>query len=128
MYCERIEIMTKLPDNIQKWVDALRSGEYKQTKNTLKEVTEGGETVGYCCLGVYAEVHKLNGYENMGVVFDESGDVINEGPEEIYDRIRDNVYDYIVNEGIEMNEDGYSFDEIADMIEEEYTNWYASES
>lgn len=42
-----------LGPNQQKWVDALRSGEYKQTKGTLRrEYCEG--KVGYCCLGVAA--------------------------------------------------------------------------
>lgn len=42
----------------KKWVDALRSGKYKQTKEFLKDET------GYCCLGVlcvvYAEEKKIN--------------------------------------------------------------------
>jgi hypothetical protein len=34
-------------DNIQLWVQALRSGKYKQAKATLKSASGG-----YCCLGV----------------------------------------------------------------------------
>lgn len=36
----------KLTANQQAWVDALRSGEYKQTKYSLQDES------GYCCLGV----------------------------------------------------------------------------
>lgn len=40
--------------NIQKWVDALRSGKYSQTGAALKYVTSSGPS--YCCLGVLADV------------------------------------------------------------------------
>jgi len=36
--------------NIRKWVDALRSGEYKQTTGSLHDAD------GYCCLGVACKV------------------------------------------------------------------------
>lgn len=39
-----------------KWVAALRSGEYKQTKGKFHDTTR--ETGGYCCLGVLCEVAK----------------------------------------------------------------------
>lgn len=35
---------------IKKWTDALRSGKYKQTKNTLQDAK------GYCCLGVACDL------------------------------------------------------------------------
>lgn len=38
----------------QRWITALRSGEYEQATGTLKNITEDG--VGYCCLGVLAEI------------------------------------------------------------------------
>lgn len=46
-----------------KWIAALRSGEYRQGKSKLK--TDSG---GYCCLGVLADIckldldHELSGY------------------------------------------------------------------
>ncbi len=46
---------------IKLWVEALRSGEYRQTKETLSRTSPSGET-GYCCLGVLchiAEQHHL---------------------------------------------------------------------
>lgn len=45
----------KLTDNQQKWIDALRSGDYKQGKGTLKSRNKEGE-VCYCCLGVAQEL------------------------------------------------------------------------
>lgn len=35
-----------------KWLEALRSGKYKQTKKVLKDST------GYCCLGVLCDIHR----------------------------------------------------------------------
>lgn len=39
------------PEVKQKWIDALRSGEYEQTKHHLK--TDNG----YCCLGVLTDLY-----------------------------------------------------------------------
>src|ERR1700686_4750231 len=38
------------------WVRALRSGKYKQTKNTLVRTTVKGKPLGYCCLGVLCDL------------------------------------------------------------------------
>jgi len=48
--------MTSTPEQIEwqnKWIAALRSGEYAQTNSQLIEDLGAGE-VGYCCLGVAA--------------------------------------------------------------------------
>lgn len=37
-----------------KWLKALRSGDYKQTKKVLKD------SKGYCCLGVLCDLHRLS--------------------------------------------------------------------
>ena len=42
----------KLNPNAQKWVDALRSGQYKQTRRRLYDMCQDA----YCCLGVACEV------------------------------------------------------------------------
>lgn len=44
----------KIRANRKKWLAALRSGKYKQTRNTLKEETPTGPK--YCSLGVAVEV------------------------------------------------------------------------
>ena len=47
----------KLPKRFKnKWIAALRSGEYKQGTGSLRECGEENDTVGYCCLGVAAKV------------------------------------------------------------------------
>jgi len=46
----------KRAELIEKWLEALESGEYKQGKNTLVNSRDG-----YCCLGVLCKVAELNG-------------------------------------------------------------------
>lgn len=43
------------PEIKEKWVAALRSGEYKQGRGTLK-YTDRDDNAAYCCLGVLCEV------------------------------------------------------------------------
>lgn len=45
----------KRADFIEKWLEALESGEYKQIKNKLREHTSP-KSYGYCCLGVACDV------------------------------------------------------------------------
>lgn len=42
--------MTQKQKNIKKWVKALRSGKYQQTKSRLQDEK------GYCCLGVACDI------------------------------------------------------------------------
>ena len=44
------------PDIKQKWVDALRSGEFKQGRNALRQIVDGQPLD--CCLGVLCELHR----------------------------------------------------------------------
>lgn len=48
------------PELKARWVEALRSGEYKQGKGALKGQDHCG-TMRYCCLGVLAEVAGMRG-------------------------------------------------------------------
>lgn len=43
------------PVTKQAWIDALRSGKYKQARGALARVDEDGCT-SYCCLGVLADI------------------------------------------------------------------------
>lgn len=61
----------------QKWIEALRSGKYRQTRRTLlghvldkedKPILEYGEVVkGQCCLGVLLSCHGIDIDEDVGV-------------------------------------------------------------
>ena len=97
---------------VELWVKALRSGKYKQTRRVLKDKN------GYCCLGVLAE--------EMGVL-DEKDECY--GDYETLEKWGKNGTCPLRNgEGwidsmrmslASMNDDGHSFEEIADFIEEQ---------
>lgn len=46
----------KRSEFIEKWLEALESGEYKQTTGVLRREGDGNEEFRYCCLGVACEV------------------------------------------------------------------------
>lgn len=115
-------------------LEALRSGEYAQTKGYLK-VTKQFEEVspGYCCLGVFSEVAMQNGVQvtqseqESGVVkFIGSGDQDGYFSKSTAFLIKD-VADWLgldyVNGSVDsalmsINDNGGSFELIADLIEE----------
>lgn len=49
-------------ENIRRWVEALRSGNYKQGKGYLQVVDEF--SVSYCCLGVACDISGLGKWEH----------------------------------------------------------------
>lgn len=88
----------------QKWVDALRSGKYPQTYGYLHDEH------GYCCLGVADEVLGLK-TENKTCLegtFQEIGLNCHSGS-----FILDNTRCYLTD----VNDDGATFEQIADFIE-----------
>jgi hypothetical protein len=110
-----------LGPNQQKWVDALRSGEFNQTSLCLHD------SCGYCCLGVACKAAEKDGvyieYEDFG---EETTDKYLYG--ETLDE-QDLVMDWLdIKDGYgpfketnltKLNDDeGKSFKEIADIIEE----------
>jgi len=108
--------MTDIP--FEQWIKALRSGDYKQIKGTLKgEHPEGG--TGYCCLGVLTEVMGCE-VEKQGLIEGSLSEYSSEGPLGIYEHLRDVIgFDY-VDTLIDYNDEtGLDFKEIADYIEKE---------
>jgi len=111
----------KLPDNIKTWVDALESGDWDQTTVCLHDGS------GYCCIGVYAKV--VLGLSDKSLIgeLDHNGyPVPEDGPTTAYRKVRSslnippNNYSNVYNIGMEMNDDGESFVDIAKMIRESY--------
>lgn len=116
--------------NIKKiWLKALRSGEYEQTTTRLCRPRSDG--VGFCCLGVLCDLYTIE--TDLGEFEDHSSDVARESfmyrcdsgqravtylPEEIADW-----------SGLDLDEQtvlakkndckGFSFDQIADYVEEQ---------
>lgn len=102
-----------------KWISALRSGEYKQDKNHLK--TDNG----YCCLGVLADIKGVewNRFDEDSYYFKSDNECY------YYNLDKDHVmYSQILPMSVlhiniqntlsNMNDDGYSFLEIADYLVE----------
>lgn len=94
--------MNKLPIEFkEKWLAALRSGEYKQCEGSLHS------DAGHCCLGVAEIVLGFESEDNEVLV----GDYI---PNAIVGTAHDNK---IVGILTNMNDNGKSFLQIADWIE-----------
>jgi hypothetical protein len=133
-------MLTKMnPEVKQKWIDALRSGEYEQGSEKLRSVS------GYCCLGVlcdlYAQEHntewEFRGYEETNLqpkdywYFGEQSEFL---PEFVMDwagvkvncpevRVDINELDeeeWFYYEGLaDLNDSGYTFNDLSKLIEEQ---------
>lgn len=130
---------------VRQWVDALRSGKYKQGRSALRNVDNE-----FCCLGVLCDIckHRLNLDWELGgydidyrdiYIMDKTGDVL---PNKVWDYLGREVTDYkvqisitnpklpssVVNNNLRNSiflvtlNDVYrlSFEQIADIIEEEF--------
>ena len=109
---------------LKQWIEALRSGKYTQTKQCLKN------DKGFCCLGVACEISGLGQFEAkkevleylpdgnnvMGIVHKYLGEST-ELPEEVF-TLMGLPYSEFEQDLIKMNDDGISFSEIADYLEE----------
>ena len=134
----------------QKWIKALRSNKYKQGKMALRTKTRHG-TVRHCCLGVLCDLYnkdhkrklkikKTNDPKDQGeidpstTVFTIGGDPwalpevvrnwagIKDKEGMFFDTDPVNVNRWSCNSLSEMNDEGASFKEIAQFIEEHYEN------
>lgn len=93
-----------------KWLDALRSGKYKQGTHTLQKNNC------FCCLGVLCDIVEPEGWDE-GVT---DGMVLHDGVQDFpTDRFLEKVGLFADEAGTlaEMNDHGQSFAEIADYIE-----------
>lgn len=92
----------------KQWVEALRSGRYRQTQNTLR-VNDG-----FCCLGVLCDLVEPGLWEVNGSHFG-----ANISPSALVRDIADLHDDDTIAHLMDMNDSaGKSFAEIADYIEE----------
>ena len=94
-----------------KWVDALRSGKYKQGHNQLYDK----ETNGYCCLGVLCKINKIKITDEVDYIED-IRDQKKLSIKSVSGRI---LGDFNCNTSLaDLNDSGnYAFDEIADIIQ-----------
>lgn len=119
MYCNEEE---------KKLVDALRSGKYVQAQNRLKEV--GIDYNKYCCLGVACDISGIGHWDTLDyyVVGYESNEFYlpddvqvnlgwstNRGQLSFY--CKPNDRGKILFNIADLNDSGFTFDQIADVIE-----------
>ncbi len=103
----------------QKWLAALRSGDYKQTKSCLHNKD------GYCCLGVLCDISGIGHWDQNKEVHGEIPYVASNGkrwfsiaPTEVKQAVAADSVDSAVWAGvIDMNDEGKTFAEIADYLE-----------
>ena len=99
----------------KKWVAALRSGKYRQGRARLCTPAKHGGHVKYCCLGVLCEISKAE-----KIWRDAYGYLGSDSYVFVPDRLAEEI-DLQNNDQIDlaaMNDDGKSFREIANWIEE----------
>lgn len=105
------------------WVAALRSGEFKQGKNVLHDIS----TNTHCCLGVLSDIafvkgvcdYSVNNYNNA--VYDEhDNDLLCDSVREWSGLKTDNGYTENNRKLCVMNDNGDSFETIANFIEKNY--------
>lgn len=109
--------------NAKRWVKALRSGEYKQAKSDLR-VDDS-----FCCLGVacdlyrqeHPEAHWGDGTRPAFMVNDTDIGTTALLPDEVQNwlDLNDNGGKYHINTLTGLNDTGFTFEEIADVIESE---------
>jgi len=97
----------------RKWVDALRSGKYKQGLAQLRTTLNA-----FCCLGVLCDVQGRKWRKNINGEY-----VIGSGEQEDQDgevnaKLHADVGGYQRAKKLMSMNDGFSFKEIADYIEE----------
>lgn len=113
-------------EHAQKWVDALRSGKYKQGAGRLKIVHDDTKEERFCCLGVLCEIFpelELNKrISDNGLV--EQHDGILCGYKKIGLSHETGIISHLISSGPDnltnLNDSGKNFNELADIIEKEY--------
>ena len=106
----------------KRWVKALRSGEYDQTKSVLRD------DMGFCCLGVLCDVVKNDEKFKGDAVWSMGGFKVGgriatkELPNEVCEYCEIDEIGGIPDSNClaEINDLGSSFEEIADIIEREF--------
>jgi hypothetical protein len=114
------------PEVKAKWLQALRSGEYKQCEGKLKSQYEDG-TCAYCCLGVLSDIHaketEQGDWVDGAIYRDSTGDtemgVLTKGVR-VWAGLSKSNPDARSSSVAELNDGGVSFAHLADIIEEQF--------
>ena len=121
-------------ENRQKWVEALRSGDYKQGQKRLRIMDDNT----FCCLGVACDISELNKWNVFGYgqqLFSYGQQLFGHGitmlPSEVSNWLGLTSHEgelfFIDEEGVltmtyltNLNDSDYTFEQIADIIEMGY--------
>ncbi len=109
------ESATKLPPELKaKWLEALRSGKYKQGRDTLCDGT------GYCCLGVLSDIQGRLTKDKDNDYYYDGNNCVELGHDNPVNFV--NYYAAIQQLGTNyslasLNDRGATFEEIANIIE-----------
>lgn len=117
--------MTIFKTTAGEWVDALRSGDYKQGRGTLKTLLSENVTQ-HCCLGVLCDILDPNGWEHADYSVSDRWHIHSSAltPAPVNQQLGNLVggpdIDPLVPRRVHsMNDDGDSFEAIAVRIEAE---------
>lgn len=97
-----------------RWVAALRSGEYKQEYGRLRSLSETGDTY-FCCLGVLCDLVDSSKWDGPAYRYSDEEAFIALPPKDIRQAVGLSLRD--VNELASTNDRGVPFAQIADLIE-----------
>lgn len=97
----------------EKWVKDLESGKYQQGKDRLYNKHDNT----YCCLGVLARICNMKISDNRDTIEDESGNELDYIP--LFKLFQEDNSVGLPSTLIAMNDDGSTFQEIAQKIREE---------
>lgn len=110
--------------DIMKWINALRSGEYKQANGALQN------EYGYCCLGVLCEIASPDHCRPDGIMLGGGYPAIDYGDPPWVSEINKGFFDLAGVRLSGLNDVGYrfhsenlerfTFDEIADLLQAVY--------
>lgn len=111
------------PEIKKSWVEALRSGKYKQTKGRLRD-TLSAEKTAFCCLGVLCNLHAID-HPDIAQTQTDPNKYLGEGgfpPKSVTDWADLDISQIFKHESYLgtlycLNDMGVNFDEIADIIE-----------
>ena len=109
------------PELKAKWLEALRSGKYRQAVGALRRNADSGDS--FCCLGVLCDVLDPNDWTEEDITYswglnsygkdERQGAVLPTPVTEQYHISRNRMWDLTG-----LNDKGKSFSEIADWIED----------
>ncbi len=103
-----------VPANKAKWIKALRSGEYRQGRACLYSVDDDGQG-SFCCLGVFADV--IIAPSRLEVIHGEG--VVRGAAHGFLPALWKGLSQWVQEKLVYLNdEEMYTFDQIADWIEE----------